>query len=66
MHILVINGSPKGKNSITLQTCNYLQKLHKDHTFEMLHVGATIKQLEKENEQLRKELAAVQTTPNPS
>jgi multimeric flavodoxin WrbA len=47
MHILVINGSPKGKNSITLQTCNYLQKLHKDHTFEILHVGATIKQLEK-------------------
>ena len=48
MHILIINGSPKGKNSITLQTCIYLQKLHKEHTFEILHVGATIKQLEKD------------------
>ena len=48
MHILVINGSPKGKNSITLQTVNYLQLLDKDHSFEVLHVGATIKQLEKD------------------
>ena len=28
MHILVINGSPKGKYSVTLQTCKYLQILH--------------------------------------
>ena len=48
MNILIINGSPKGKNSITLQTCIYLQKLHKGHNFDMLHVGATIKQLEKD------------------
>ena len=48
MNILVINGSPKGKNSITLQTCIYLQKLHKDHNFQILHAGATIKQLEKD------------------
>ena len=48
MHILVINGSPKGKNSITLQTVNYLQLLNKDHSFEVLHVGAGIKQLEKD------------------
>ena len=26
MHILVLNGSPKGENSITLQTIRYLQK----------------------------------------
>ncbi|MBR2074551.1 MAG: hypothetical protein IJ977_04670 [Fibrobacter sp.] len=31
MRILVINGSPKGKYSITLQTCNYLQILHPEH-----------------------------------
>ena len=48
MHILVINGSPKGKNSITLQTVNYLQLVNKDHEFEVLHVGQTIKQLEKD------------------
>ena len=48
MNILVINGSPKGKHSITLQTVNYLQILHSEHTFNILHAGQTIKQLEKD------------------
>ena len=48
MHILVINGSPKGKNSITLQTVNYLQILHPEHAFEVLHVGQQIKALERD------------------
>ena len=48
MDILVINGSPKGSNSVTLQTVNYLQILHPEHHFEVLHVGATIKTLEKD------------------
>ena len=56
MHILVINGSPKGKNSITLQTCLYLEKLNKSHSFEYLHVGATIKQLEKDFSTAKKAL----------
>ncbi len=48
MNILVLNGSPKGKNSITLQTVLYLEKLHPEHTFEILHVGQRIKALEKD------------------
>ncbi len=48
MNILVINGSPKGKNSVTLQTVNYLQILHPEHQFEILHAGQSIKQLEKD------------------
>ncbi len=48
MHILVLNGSPKGANSVTLQTVNYLQLLHREHSFEILHVGQKIKQLEKD------------------
>ena len=47
MHILVLNGSPKGKNSITLQTVRYIEKLCKHQTFEILHVGQRIKALEK-------------------
>ena len=46
MKILVLNGSPKGKNSVTLQTVNYLQLLYPAHSFEVLHVGAQIKALE--------------------
>lgn len=48
MNILVINGSPKGTYSITLQTVLYLQKLHPEHTFTFLHAGQRIKSLEKD------------------
>ena len=48
MNILVLNGSPKGSNSVTLQTVLYWQILHPEHTFEILHVGQKIKALEKD------------------
>lgn len=47
-NVLVVNGSPKGKNSITLQTSRYLERLFPDLTFDTLHVGAQIKALEKD------------------
>lgn len=48
MNILVLNGSPKGKYSVTLQTCRYLEKLNPDHSFTVLNVGQTVKFLEKD------------------
>ena len=48
MKILVLNGSPKGQYSVTLQTVLYLQKHYPQHTFEVLHVGQRIKALEKD------------------
>ena len=48
MHILILNGSPKGKYSITLQTVNYLEKLYPEQSFKVLHVGQRIKALEKD------------------
>ena len=48
MNILVLNGSPKGKNSVTLQTVLYLQKKNPQHVFEVLSVGQRIKALEKD------------------
>ena len=48
MNILVINGSPKGKNSITLQHTRYLEKLYPDHRFNVLNVGQKIKSLTKD------------------
>jgi multimeric flavodoxin WrbA len=47
MKIAVINGSPKGKYSITLQTLLYLEKKYPDHKFEIINAGQTIKALEK-------------------
>ena len=48
MNILVINGSPKGRHSVTLQTVNYLQILYPEHHFDILHAGQAIKALEKD------------------
>ena len=48
MRILVINGSPKGKYSITLQTVKYLEALYPEHAFEVIHAGQKIKTLEKD------------------
>ena len=48
MHILAINGSPKGEYSISLQTVKYLEKRYPQHTFEVLHAGQKIKSLEKD------------------
>ena len=47
MKIAVINGSPKGKYSITLQTVLYLEKKYPEHEFCVLHAGQQIKALEK-------------------
>ncbi len=48
MNILVINGSPKGKYSITLQTIHYLERKFPDHTFNVLNAGQTIRAIEKD------------------
>jgi len=48
MNILVVNGSPKGKNSITLQTVYYIEKHFTKHTFTYLHAGQRIRALEKD------------------
>ena len=56
MNILVLNASPKGQNSTTLQTALYLEALHKEHSFEILHVGQRIKSYEKDFSPLREKL----------
>lgn len=48
MNILVLNGSPKGKYSITLQTINYLAQKFPESKFDVLHVGQKIKAFEKD------------------
>ena len=48
MKVLVINGSPKGNNSITLQTVLYLEKKFPKHKFHILNAGQKIRSLEKD------------------
>lgn len=39
MKIAIINGSPKGQNSITLQSIKYLEKLYPTHEFREIVLG---------------------------
>ncbi len=48
MKILVINGSPSGKDSITLQTVLYIEQFFPQCSFEILHAGQKIRQYERD------------------
>jgi len=48
MKVLIINGSPKGKYSITLQTCRYLEALHPEIEFDYFNEAVMVKALEKD------------------
>ena len=48
MKVCVLNGSPKGMYSITLQTVLYLQKKYPKCEFEIIHVGQKIRVYEKD------------------
>ena len=56
MNILVLNGSPKGKYSITLQTILYLEKLFPEHHFEVIHGAQRIKSIERDFAETREKL----------
>lgn len=56
MKILVLNGSPKGDGSVTLQSVLYLQKIFKEHTFSVIDAGQKIKAFEKDFSQARVEI----------
>ncbi len=48
MNILILNGSPKGKNSITIKTSEYLSLRFPQHKFEFFNVASQIKALERD------------------
>lgn len=48
MKVLVLNGSPSGKDSITLQTVKFIEIYFPKAHFEVLHVGRQIRQFEKD------------------
>jgi hypothetical protein len=48
MKFLIVNGSPKGEYSITLQTMYYLKRKFSEHEFSVLNAGQKIKALEKD------------------
>ena len=45
MGILMINGSPKGKSNVTLQTSRYLEVLHPARRFACFHAATRLSSL---------------------
>ena len=56
MNVLVINGSPKGKTSVTLQHTRYLEKCFPSDSFTVLHVGQKIRKYQKDFSEVADEI----------
>lgn len=50
MKITILNGSPKGASSITLQYVRFIQKKFPQHEFKVFHVAKDIRKLEKNSD----------------
>ncbi len=61
MKIIVLNGSPKGPNSVTMQYVEYIKRRYSEHRFEVFHVAQRIKSIEKRAERLQEILEAVRS-----
>lgn len=62
MKVCVINGSPKGKTSVTLHSVMYLQKHFSEWDFEVFHVGQKIKAIEKDATRFERIMDAVRVS----
>lgn len=48
MKIIVLNGSPKGDVSVTMQYVHYIQKKFPQHNLKIINIAQNIKQIEKD------------------
>ncbi|TCO72197.1 NAD(P)H-dependent oxidoreductase [Marinisporobacter balticus] len=48
MKIVVLNGSPKGDMSVTMQYINYIQNKFKNHELKIINISQRINQIEKD------------------
>ena len=62
MKIVVLNGSPKGMNSVTMQYVLFLRKKLPQHDFAILNVCQEIKKLEDDKRAFREVLDAVSSS----
>ena len=50
MKIIVLNGSPKGDLSVTMQYVAFLQKMNPQHTLKILNIAQQIRQIEQDEQ----------------
>ena len=48
MKLVILNGSPKGNESVTMQYIQYIQKKFPEHEYQILNVAQQVKKLEKD------------------
>ncbi|MFX1329876.1 MAG: NAD(P)H-dependent oxidoreductase [Promethearchaeota archaeon] len=54
MKIIVLNGSPKGDLSVTMQYILYIQKKFPEHEIKIINIAQQIKHLERDQQKFRK------------
>ena len=59
MKIAVLNGSPKGQTSVTMQYVHFLQQKFPENEFKFFDVALTIKKLEKEDKAFQEIIAGI-------
>lgn len=60
MDICVLNGSPKGEKSVTMQYTKFLELANPDHSFHTCHISQKISILEKNSTEWEKVINAIQ------
>jgi multimeric flavodoxin WrbA len=59
MNILVLNGSPKGDLSVTMQYVAFLQKMNPQHTLKIINIAQQIRQIEQDEQKFNEVLSEV-------
>ena len=62
MKITVLNGSPKGELSITMQYVAYLAKLYPQHEFNILHIAQRLRKLENDRKAFDEVIGQIRTS----
>jgi multimeric flavodoxin WrbA len=62
MKISILNGSPKGDQSVTMQYILYVKKKIPQHEYEILNVAQQIKRLEKDDQAFQDVLEKIKTS----
>jgi len=62
MKITILNGSPKGDRSITLQYANFIEKRFPQHEMKVFHVSRDIKKLERDEKAFQEIIEEVRSS----
>ena len=61
MKIIVLNGSPKGDTSVTMQYVAYIRKNYPDHQYEILNVAQDVVKIEKDESAWKRVLDSIRS-----